>query len=945
MDAPRALRLDGKGNLFIADYNNNRVRKVVLSTGVISLMAGNGALRASGDNGPATAAALDPDDIALDAAGNLYIADKTNNRIRKVDAANGKISTIAGTSTAGYSGDTGPANIATLDGPTGISVDASGNVYFCDSNNLVVRKIDQKTGTITSAIGNGFFGFGDPRLDGDNGPAPSARLIFPLSTAIEPNGDILVFTLYEFWRVTVSDNKIHVINVDFDIGFSGDGGTLANAIFGYVSYAASADNGDILLSDTGNFRVRRVHNGIINTVAGTTIADNIPATQAFLNHPATVLPDGKGGLLIADAQNNRVRAVSPSGIITNLVGTGINGSTKGQLSYPAGIALDALGNLFIADTGNNRIVRLPPGGNQSLYAGGNGAGFSGDNSFAIRARLSGPRAIAFDSGGTLYIADTNNARVRAVDSDGNITTLAGNGIPLFGGDNGPAIQSGLLPTDLAYDGAGSLYIADGFNNRIRKVNLSTKIITTVAGAGSSGYSGDGGAATGAQLNNPTGVAVDSAGTIYIADYGNGVVRRVRGGIISTIAGSRAPATEIENGPATAISMQPVRVAVDNAGAIYVTDYANDRIRKLTVATPSKLTLQSGDAQSGPPGKLVSVAVKVTDANGIPVAQVAVTFSVASGTATIANPTVQTGADGIATAVVTLGASVGAVRINASASALTGVTFSLTITAPPIVTPVPAISENGVTGAALSTPPVLSLSTGGIATAFGKNFGGGAVFQKVSGDDLVNGKVPTNFKNICVETGGVRSPVFGVSDTQINFQTGAIAGSGTVGVRVITGCGTANEVASTTVSVAAQTATPEFFYFAQSADRRNPVAATDSLTNQGIAPSSLFPGSGFGPAKAKQYVTIYFTGGGLTSPPIAPGEIPTALAGVTGTLRVTLGGVEVPASNILYCGITPFSPGLYQLNLLLPDDTPEGDLPLVMTISGVLSPTGYLAVRN
>src|SRR6185295_19006353 len=163
LDSPRALRLDGKGSLYISDYNNNRVRKLVLATGVISLVAGNGAVRASGDNGPATAAALDPHDIAIDAAGNLYIADYTNNRIRKVDAATGKITTIAGTSTAGYSGDTGPANIATLFGPTGISVDASGNVYFCDSNNLVVRKIDQKTGIITTAIGNGFLGFGDPR--------------------------------------------------------------------------------------------------------------------------------------------------------------------------------------------------------------------------------------------------------------------------------------------------------------------------------------------------------------------------------------------------------------------------------------------------------------------------------------------------------------------------------------------------------------------------------------------------------------------------------------------------------------------------------------------------------------------------------------------------------------------------------------------------------------
>jgi uncharacterized protein (TIGR03437 family) len=395
-----------------------------------------------------------------------------------------------------------------------------------------------------------------------------------------------------------------------------------------------------------------------------------------------------------------------------------------------------------------------------------------------------------------------------------------------------------------------------------------------------------------------------------------------------------------------VSIDADRLTVDKDGSIYVADTANDRIRKLTVAIPTLLTLQSGDAQSGPPGKLVPVAVKVADANGIPVAQVPITFSVTSGTATIAKPTVQTGADGVATAVVTLGASVGSVKISAVGSGLTAVTFNLTITTPPVVTPVPTISDGGVEGAALSTPPVLALSTGGIATAFGKNFGGGATFQRVGGGDLVNGRVPTNFKSICIEAGGVRAPVFGVSDTQINFQTGGIASTGNVSVRVIAGCGTANETASAPVSLAAQIATPEFFYFAHNSDGKNPVAATDSVTNAGIAPSDLFPGSGFAPAKPKEYVTIYFTGGGATNPAIAPGDIPAALASVTGDFHVVLGGHEIPAANILYCGITPFSPGLYQLNLLLEDTTPDGNLSLVITIAGVSSPPGpFLPVLN
>jgi uncharacterized protein (TIGR03437 family) len=267
---------------------------------------------------------------------------------------------------------------------------------------------------------------------------------------------------------------------------------------------------------------------------------------------------------------------------------------------------------------------------------------------------------------------------------------------------------------------------------------------------------------------------------------------------------------------------------------------------------------------------------------------------------------------------------------------------LTITTPP--PPPPTISAGGVEGAGLSQPPVAALSLAGIGTIFGTNFGGGATFQKVGAGDLQNGKVPTNFKNICVDAGGTRGFIFGVSDTQINFQTPAIPVTGTIAVRVITGCGTANEIASAAVNVAAQTASPEFFYFTHSADGKNPVAATDSVSFVGIAPADLFPGSGFGPATPKEYVTVYFTGGGATNPPVAPGDFPAAATQVAGELHVLLNAKEIPAANILYCGFTPQNPGLYQLNLLLPDDTPAGNLTLTISIGGFSSPAGaFLAV--
>jgi uncharacterized protein (TIGR03437 family) len=505
---------------------------------------------------------------------------------------------------------------------------------------------------------------------------------------------------------------------------------------------------------------------------------------------------------------------------------------------------------------------------------------------------------------------------------------------------------GLDPYDVAVDNGGNVYVADRGNHRIRKINLSTKVIATVAGSGVAGYAGNGGAATSAQLRAPTGVAVDAGGNIYIADWGNNFVRMVRGTTISTIAGTGNFAFDVEAGPATGVSVDPLRVAVSNDGGIYVVDQSNDRIRKLTLAVPSSLTISSGDGQSGPPGGQVRISVKITDGAGIPLAGVTVNFSVASGSAQLSSAVAQTAADGTASVRITLGPGAGPVRILAVSAGLQSVTFNLAVTLAPAATTAPQISDGGVVGAALSFPAMKALSSGGIASVFGKNFGGGATCQKVSSSDLVNGRVPTNFKGICVDLGGTRAPVFGASGTQVNFQVVPLTAGGTVAVRVIAGCGTAAEIASSPVTVAVQAATAEFFYYAYNSDGRNPVAATDSVTNAGTAALDLYPGSGFSPAHSRQYVTVYATGFGTTNPSFAAGEFPAQLAAAVGPVRVLLNGRELGAANVLYAGVTPFSPGLYQINLLLPDDTPDGDLSLVIEIAGVRSPAGaYLTVKN
>ncbi len=941
LDSPRALRLDGKGGLLIGDYNNNRIRKVVLATGTITTVAGNGKFPSSGDKGPATQAGLDPNDFALDAAGNIYIADNLNNRIRKVSVTDGTITSIAGAGIAGDAGDTGPAVSAALDGPTGISVDSQGIVYFADYYNDRVRMVNQKTGIIDTFAGTGFLGIG-----GDEGPARMADLALVLGTAVEANGNVLILGFNNIRRVTVADGKIHFVCGSTDVlGFSGDGGLVSSAVFAFPLYVAAAANGDILLSDTGNFRVRRIRSNVINTVAGRSIDDGIPATTAFLNAPVSAIPDGKGGFLISDTGDNRIRDVSAAGVISNVFGNGVRGTDPGELDSPGDVAMDAAGNLFIADTGNDRVLRIAQGATQpTVVAGGNGTGYSGDGSFASRARLDSPSSVAVDAAGNLFIADYGNARVRKVDTDGNITTVAGSGIATFGADGGAATAAGVSPIGIAIDSAGNLLIADSINNRVRKVDMKTHIITTIAGSGLPGSTGDGGLATLARLNDPEGVAVDAAGTVYIADSGNHLLRAVTGTTIRTVAGTGASQSQAESGSSVGVNLDPVGVTAAPDGSIYIADFGNDRIRKMLAAKPALLSISFGDGQSGSPGSSVPLSVKVTETSGVPVAGVTVNFTVVSGSATLSGASALTDPTGVASVKATFGTAPGPVKVSAVSAGLTGVTFNLTAVAPSA--PTPTIGTGGLTGAGLSVPSVNALSSNGIASIFGSNFGAGPTFRKVGTADLVGGGVPTNFAGICVEVSGTRAPVFGASDTQINFQAPLLNPGQTVTVKVISSCDTAGQTTSNGVTAPAQAASPEFFYFVVNANGKNPVAATDSVSGSGLAVSSLFPGSGFSPATPGQYVTVYATGFGLTNPSIGAGVFFAGLAPVEGTVRVLLNGQALPDANVLYAGATPSSPGLYQLNLLLPADTPNGDLPLVIEVAGIPSPSGaFLTVSG
>jgi len=332
---------------------------------------------------------------------------------------------------------------------------------------------------------------------------------------------------------------------------------------------------------------------VITTVAGNGSAgfsgDGRPATSAGLRNPYAVGVDGAGNVFIADSDNQRIRKVSANGVITTVAGNGAAGfsgdggpATSASMSLPYSVKVNSAGDLFFVDQGNQRIRKVDANGTITTVAGDGAQGFSGDGGPATSAKLNTPVDVAVDGAGNLFIADYNNGRIRKVDTNDIITTVAGNGGRGFSGDGGPATSASLnLPYGVAVDGAGNLFIADSSNHRLRKVDTNG-IITTVAGNGTAGFSGDGGPATSAKLNEPDSIVVDGAGNLFFVDYSNQRIRKVgANGVITTVAGNGTAAFSGDGGPATSASLRNAEgVAVDSAGNLFIADQANSRIRRV-----------------------------------------------------------------------------------------------------------------------------------------------------------------------------------------------------------------------------------------------------------------------------------------------------------------------------------------------------------------------------
>ena len=656
LNRPEGVALDSAGNIYIADTDNSVIRVVnpgtqpvtvagmSIAAGNIQTVAGNGTAGYGGDGGSATNAELnDPFGVFVDSQGDIFIADTDNSAIREVAASTGNIQTVAGTpGTTGYAGDGASATSALLDLPQGVTVDVAGNIYIADTFNSLIRAVNTGTQPVTVAgvaipagdiqtVAGVYYNssLGNPCVfTGDNGPATSAYLCQPGGVFVDVSLNIFIADTENFGiREVVPSGTISTVAGTLGTaGDSGDGSAATSAQLNYPSGVFVDGPGNVLIADTDNLAIRQVTTGNISTIAGNnTLAysgNGVAATDGALNIPDGVFVDASGNLFIADAQNSVIReVVAATGLIQTVAGNGIpcaastnacgdgGPATSAQLNSPSGVFVDASGNIFIADTSDSRIREVVASTGVIQTVAGTGASclsFSacGDGGPALSAELNNPYAVFVDGSGNIYVADTDDSAIRVVNpgttavtiagvmiAGGSIATIAGNGTactdPNSGcGDGGSATGAELnFPSGLSLDSVGNIYVADTFDNAVRQISAASGTIQTVAGTlGQRGYAGDNGAATSSLLDTPYGVFLDSFGNIFVADTDNSVVREVvavNNNTIQTIAGNGTSGFAGDGGSsANAEFAHPLGVAGGSSGSLFIADSENSRIRQL-----------------------------------------------------------------------------------------------------------------------------------------------------------------------------------------------------------------------------------------------------------------------------------------------------------------------------------------------------------------------------
>ncbi len=591
VNLPQGVAVDGGGNIYIADTANNLVRRVDVITGLISTVAGTGLQGYAGDGAQARNAELNqPEGIAVDAYGNLWIADTGNSAIRKVTASTGVITTVAGNGTAGFAGDTGLATAAELNLPAAVVVDATGNIYVADTANNRVRRVDHTTLIITT-----YAGTGSATYNGDGIPATTASLSAPQGAVIDSAGDLYISdTGHNLVREIVGGNINIVAGVAGSSGYNGDGVSPTSAWLNAPTGLALDVSGNLYISDSSNARIREISAGVITTLAGTGTpgfnnADGALASTAQISQPFGLTVDGYGQLYVADTANNALRVIAdgrhfPSTALApatptprylylkmdqalnlNSFSVSVGESQKSEfslttISAPPAFSIGALTACVGSGTSYaiNAVCILPltyspvyPGlrtaslsiatsvgtvidGLAGIGLGPQTVLTPGVISTILPLLASSPsqptyEQLAIDPQGDVFVADQTNNEIHVWCAGVNAAiSCASKGTNnIFVAATGAIVTYTLNgPVAVALDAAGNLFITQSGANNVLRVDAATHTVTVVAGTGVPGFSGDNGLATAAELNAPTGIVATPDGTLYISDTGNSVIRRV-----------------------------------------------------------------------------------------------------------------------------------------------------------------------------------------------------------------------------------------------------------------------------------------------------------------------------------------------------------------------------------------------------------------------------------
>ena len=593
---PGSVAVDGLGNIYVADSGNSTIRRVTPS-GVVTTFAGSPGNTGGADGTGSFARFNGPQGVAVDNAGNVYVADTGNNTVRKISPG-GAVTTFV-------------SRAAGLKGPQGLAVDATGNVYVADTGNDAIRKVTP-AGVVGSLAGDGS-GWAD-------GAGAQAQFNQPWGVAVDSannvyvadSGNDTIRKISASATVTTLAGESPSLIQNAGVGMSdieyyrgSTDGTGSNARFNGPRGVAVDGAGNVYVADSCNNTIRKISPaGAVTTIAGnppspSTTAkgssillfssgssygstDGTGGTARFAA-PLGVAVDNAGKVYVADTGNDTIRTITSAGAVGTLAGIAIQGSNDGtggaaQFYYPIGTAVDYAGNVYIADAFNQTIRKVTPAGTVTTLAGSPGKVGSADG-MGSAALFNYPEGIAVDGAGNVYVADTHNDTIRKVTPAGVVTTLAGSPGTAGSADGTGSAAQFFYPYSVALDGAGNVYVGDYYNCEIRKVT-SEGAVTTLAGSPPV----SGGSNTVPQFDAVRGIAVDGSGNIFVATV-YAIQKVTPSGVVTTLAGN-AHANGGGNADGTgnaAMFGDAEGVALDGTGNVYVTDVGNNAIRKVTPA--------------------------------------------------------------------------------------------------------------------------------------------------------------------------------------------------------------------------------------------------------------------------------------------------------------------------------------------------------------------------